>query len=531
MFRKNHTTPLVFVLSLLMSCSLVLGSGTSALANPDEQDQEHPFNMSIRLDKSAVLPGEGINTYILLTFQVPEAEIKENTDRPVMNLALVLDRSGSMEGAGKMDYAKSSAKTIVDMCSKHDTLAVVEYDDAITVLWPATPVESPEMIKARIDSLTPRGSTNLTGGMVKGFEEIMKVMHDEAINRVILLSDGLANEGITDHKQIAKIVREFRDKGISVSNMGLGLDYDEDLMQMIAENGGGNYYYIENPKSMDRIFRQEMSTLYATVAKDVKVKLAVSEAISDFEVFGYETEKTDDGVEMSIGNLYAGESRSLVLKLSYDASQEGELNLGALQVSYTDMTTNEATIQSADLNVTITNDEQLAANSVNQEVQAETLLVEADNRHAELVRLYESGDVDEAKEGIADLEEMIAAENETLGNVQLAKKLEALKMETQQLERAEEDAAYKQDYLKASKQRLYQSQKGKKQGYLIRKGDKGLEVENLQKALQKENFYKGDVDGVFDEEVFEALKAFQKAKGLTVDGIAGPATLMALNLY
>lgn len=497
-------------------------------ANPDVASL---FDTKIQLDRNTIMAGEKRPAYILLTFTVPEKPEEERADRPQMNLALVLDRSGSMEDRGKMEYAKQAAKTIVDLLEPTDTLAIVEYDDVVTVLWPATPVESADMIKSQIDTLFPRGSTNLTGGLMGGVEEVKKVMHNEAINRVILMSDGLANQGITDPHEIARLVRETRDAGVSISDIGLGLDYNEDLMMQIAENGGGNYYYVENPSAMERIFRAELSTISDTVAKELLVSIEKTPAISKLEVFGYNTTEEEGTISVPMGSLYAGESRSLVVRMEIDAEELGQLDLGRLNLTFTDVETGDQISQHAELSLLVSDDEAKVAEAVNSDVQAQTTLVEVDQRHEELVRQYESGDLAGAQAGIAQLKEELADKNVAYDNLAIEKKIEALEMESEEMAEADADDESRQQYLKANKARLYQSQKGKRQGYILQLKDKGVEVENLQKALEKEGYYKGDIDGLFSKKLEDAVKAYQKAMQLTVDGVAGPGTLRKLGLY
>jgi Ca-activated chloride channel family protein len=189
-------------------------------------------NTTVGVDKPVVLLGDARPVYVLVRFAAPDST--PTKDRPLLNLSLVLDRSGSMESKGKLEYLKRAAKKTVDSLQGKDRLAIVEYDDRVTVLWPSSPVESPAMVKRLIDALEPRASTNLAGGLVAGIEQVEETISDDRLTRVLLLSDGLANIGITDPREIRKLVRKGKMKGVRVSTLGLGLDYNEDLMQDIA---------------------------------------------------------------------------------------------------------------------------------------------------------------------------------------------------------------------------------------------------------------------------------------------------------
>src|SRR6185312_14573946 len=203
------------------------------------------------------------------------------------------DRSGSMSDAGKIDYLKRAAKLAVDRLGENDTLSIVEYDDQITLMRAAARVGDTSEIKRKIDELEPRGSTNLTGGMMRGVEEVRHAMEgtasrDGTITRVILMSDGLANTGVTNPTEIARLVRDAKHDGVRVSAIGLGRDYDEDLMQAIAENGGGRYYYVESPTQIARMFQEELATLFETCASDMDIRFQGSAIVRKVEVVGYD---------------------------------------------------------------------------------------------------------------------------------------------------------------------------------------------------------------------------------------------------
>lgn len=486
----------------------------------------------IEMDRPLLPSGQLQPLYVLVEFEVEALERSAAEQRPPLNLALVLDRSGSMEDRGKMEYAKRAAALVVDQLQDSDRLAVVEYDDQVTVLWPSAPVEAPELVKRRIAALEPRGSTDLTGGMSAGAEQVASHYEGEAVNRVLLLSDGLANHGITEPARIRERVRRFREQGVAVTTLGLGLDYNEDLMQAVAENGGGNYYYIENPAQIGRIFQREMNTLFATAAKEAEVVFEGLGGVEEIEVFGFPAEIGAGSARIPMEDFYTGEKRSLLLRLMVRTEHVGVRPVGRLTLSYADQRDGERHIIHSDLEIEVTVDARRVEDAVNQTVAVEAALIEADKRHADGVRLYEAGDKASAQGALAGLaNELEGLMQASGGDVKLAKKIEALRLEEEEMDAADADGALRSAYLKKSKQRAYQAQKGRRSLYVLQEGDAGPEVENLQKKLEEEGLYSGPVDGRFSPALKEALMVFQKREGLAADGVAGPQTLKGLQLY
>lgn len=486
---------------------------------------------TIDLDCPVILADRTETIYVRVGFDVPADYIHHrHHDRPGLNLALVLDRSGSMSDRGKMEYAKQAANYVIDQLMPSDRLAIVEYDDRITTLAHSQRVESKRWLKSRINELYPRGSTNLTGGMMQGVDELVEFYSSRGINRVLLLSDGLANRGITSPYQIKQLVRNAKRKGITISTLGLGLDYNEDLMQMIAEYGGGTYYYIESPSQMRDIFEQELGNIFATVCKDMKARLRTSRHVRDFQIYGYVSDDESSDIA-NIGNLYAGEKISLVCKLEVNPSESGEIDLGELSFDYFDVDANKSRTFTKSLRVNVSDNMKDKERAENKEVRAEGLLVEADDFHEQQVKLVEAGRSEEAKQNIKSYAGFIAQANASLASPVLEKKLEAFDMEAEQIDQAINDEVAMKSYVKKNKAISYNAQKGKRQMYMQQLGDNGLEVKNLQKALKDKKYYTGPIDGKFSKEVKTAVEKFQKDNQLKVDGVAGPKTLQLLGIY
>ena len=514
----------------------LLATAAQTAASQDSADVVSP---KVEIDRPIIVRGDKDPLFVLVRFEARDLLPREQEDRPPLNLALVLDRSGSMEDKGKIEYLKQAAKMAVDRLGASDHLAVVEYDDRITVMWPSRPVESAFPIKRLIDELEPRGSTNLVGGMMEGADEVRnrmaKIDAENTINRVLLLSDGLANEGVTEPAQIRRLVRAAKSDGVRISTMGLGRDYDEDLMQAIAENAGGNYYFIEHPNQMARIFEQELNTLFTTVAKDVRFEFTPTEGVSDVQVVSFGDVENPGATSFDMENFYGGENRTLLLRIETDSDfldrANGPVDLGDIAFSYKNVETGQIQRFDADIVVQMTDDPIVAADAKNHDVIVEANLFEVERQHKQAIELYEAGNIDEAKSQLAALETDMRSRNQTLKDARLSNKIEALSVEQDQMQEAAENADVRSAYLKNTKQRLYKAQQGKRALYMLQLGDTGYEVERLQTALKDEGFYQGDIDGIYSEDLKAAVEAFQSANAIAADGMAGPNTMKELSLY
>jgi len=507
---------------------------SSALASPP--GAANPLRGEVEVNRTAVLKGSSRVVYVRLSFEGLDLTPGTQKDRPALNLSLVLDRSGSMADEGKMDYLKRAATLAVDRLAPADTLSVVEYDDQISLLWPARRVTSVGELKALIERLEPRGSTNLAGGMMRGVEEAASALNGPAsargtITRVMLMSDGLANTGITEPREIAELVRAARRKGIRISALGLGRDYDEDLMQAIAENGGGRYHYIEHPSQMARIFQDELGTMFETCAQDVDLEFTGSARIRKAELIGFDEVKPGRSISHDLEDVYEGEKRSLLLRLELDAPAEGPLDLGKLTLRYRKVGSGETHEIAQDLRITSSTDATTVNRSLNAGVEAEAALAESDRIQKEQVRLYQQGRGEEARRNLSALATDLETRNRDLKDERVRRKIEALNVETRQMAEAANSVSAQKDYLKASKQRLYQAKIGKRTGFALQPGDRGREVELLQEALRKSGHYTGPVDGNYDDDVTKAVRAYQKANNIGVDGVAGAGTMDKLGLY
>ncbi len=497
---------------------------------------KEPLRGSVQLDQPTIFGGGNTVVYAVVNFEGIDIDPGAVKERPPLNLSLVLDRSGSMSDEGKIEYLRRAAKLAVDRLGNRDTLSIVEYDDTITLMWPARRVGNTNEVKAMIDRLDPRGSTNLTGGMMRGVDEAKNALGgparaDGTITRVILMSDGLANVGITNPQEIAGLVRGAKHDGIRISAMGLGRDYDEDLMQAVAENGGGRYYYIEHPTQMARVFQEELGSLFDTVARDVEIRFSGTAIVRKVEVVGYDDASGTRETKRGLDDVFGGEKRAVLLRMEVSAPPSGRVDLGQVTVNYKTAKGGEAKSFSQNLTVDATTDRAAVDRSRNKEASAQATLAESDRVQKEQVKLVQAGRHDEAKKNMTALAKDLEEKNKSLNDERVRRKIEALNVENEQMTRAAASDSAQKTYLKASKQRLYQAKSGKRSGYSLQPGDKGLEVERLQQSLKDAGVYKGPIDGNYDADVKQAVETYQRSKNLNADGVAGAATMDSMGAY
>ena len=292
--------------------------------------------LAASLSHPYVRSGAPEDIYLCVTLRGPElTEVR----RLGMNLALVVDRSGSMASEDKLRFAMAAAEQLVDRLRPEDRLAIVAYDDEIRTLVPSTPARERDTFLDAIRSLYSGSSTNLYGGMVAGYEEVLKHFDEEDLNRVILISDGLANVGVTDPEKIWRRAKQCRKHGVRVSTMGVGVEYDEVLMSRIAEHSGGNYYYIDHPETMGSHLDAELRELGKVVARNLIVTIQLGEGVEVVDVFGYEHESRARTVTIPVRDMFSGQRRKIVLKLRVPHEERPELRVASVSLRYDDVMT------------------------------------------------------------------------------------------------------------------------------------------------------------------------------------------------
>ena len=255
--------------------------------------------------------------------------------RPPVNLAFVLDRSGSMAGQ-KIALAKQAIADSIVRLQADDRFAVVTYDDVIDVVIRSTAAtsEAKNDAIALLRRIEARNGTNLADGWLRGAEQVALNLKAEGVNRVLLLTDGLANIGITNPEELARHASELRARGVQTSTFGVGADFDEALLQQMATNGGGNFYYIENDRQIADIITGEVGETLDVVARDVTLNVVTPSGVTVESLSPYPVESSSPGrTAVLLGALVAEQVVQVVLRLNFPLGEIGRMTGAVLSVS------------------------------------------------------------------------------------------------------------------------------------------------------------------------------------------------------
>ncbi len=234
------------------------------------------------------------------------AEVTERTDLRPLNLALVIDKSGSMAADDKMSRVKESLRTMIKKLRPDDIISLVAFDSDAQVILPATRIGDGYEIKRAIDCLEPNGSTNLHAGLILGYKEAQKNYRKDATNRVILLTDGIANVGVIEPGKIAAESSEFNGQGIDLSTIGVGLELNNDLLRSLAKSGRGLYHFISDYKDIDKVFVNEVQSLISSVAKRVEVKVEYDPNLEIEQLYGYSPRHQSKSFSIGLDDMNNG---------------------------------------------------------------------------------------------------------------------------------------------------------------------------------------------------------------------------------
>lgn len=385
------------------ACALVLLSAGAAHAESVVTTKRAPVTapgqglvtMTLGLDKGKLAGEKGRTLYAVAELEVVGGD---RPDRAPLALSVVLDVSGSMQGEKKLENVVAATRYVSDRLGKDDRISIVAYESKTHEVYSPDGAPDAEAAGRALGKLKPLGGTNMEAGLRLGLERLQGLGIAKAGKRLLLLSDGQANEGIASKEGLAKIAAGVRELGGSVSTFGVGADYNEDLMAAIAEAAGGNYHVIDRGGELAAIFAKEFEELGSIVGSQARLALQLPAGLELVEAFGYPLEEKDGAKRLVLRDLYHGMKTKVVLKLAVtgDAPTKGEAALKT-RLQFVDARDASERSVEADTKLTWVKDVKGEEGSRNDRIAAIAEELEGARELDRASRAYAEGKVEEAQ--------------------------------------------------------------------------------------------------------------------------------------
>lgn len=297
------------VISSGLFVSLVFGA---TVRGQEPAKASSPGEVQWNVESShATLPSPGQNFWVRLRLHAPE---RTDASREPLHLSIVFDRSASMNIDSKIGFVRKAGHLLADNLTPEDYVSLIAYNHEVQVLVPMHRVINREYLHHRIDELTAIGDTNISGGFLEGCAQLEKRLREPGQHHVILLTDGLANRGISDPRALVALVQRARQRGVGVTTIGVGADFNESLLTQMAQAGGGHYAYAANADQIPTAVEKELGSLLAVSAQNVTFKMELPDGIEVQQVYGHEVAFQPGVLEEALGDLTSGEERRLLIK-------------------------------------------------------------------------------------------------------------------------------------------------------------------------------------------------------------------------
>ncbi len=335
---------------------------------PEPKGTPGSLSLTGKLSHPYLTPG---SSDVFLTADVTAVEVPGSRRAPV-NMALVIDRSGSMAGE-KIVHARQAALALLDQLDEHDRLTVVHFGSDVSVL-PGAMVTDDNRRRMRgfINHIIDDGGTNIGGGLAAGKAQLDKGRSDFKVNRLVLVSDGQPTVGITSGGALARLAQSYHADGVTLTAIGVGLDFNEDLMTKLAAVGGGSYGYLRNTAQLAGLFTRDLQQAGTLVARDVQLKLTLPATVSFGEALGRDASvghfNDGDRVTISLPDFSAGQTEKVVLRVRANAPAAGTLDVADLKLAYDDVLASHPADAQLKLAALVTQDPTLALSRRDKDV-------------------------------------------------------------------------------------------------------------------------------------------------------------------
>jgi Ca-activated chloride channel family protein len=383
-------------------------------------------------------------------------------ERPPLDLVVVLDRSGSM-GGDKILAVKQAALDLLKELKPNDRLTLISYSDDVTVHVERLAMDAAgaETVRAQVLPIQPTGGTALGPGLIRGLELLTQAKRSEReLAHVMLFSDGQANIGEQSPDVLGVRAADGFKLGASVSTLGVGLDYNEDLMTRIADQGGGRYHFIKGADEVSRVLADEMAGLVSTTASGIQLELRPAPGVTVARVFGYPAREEQGTTRVAIGAIAANQVREMIVRVHLNSGSGEEVALGVLGMSFVDLTHDgkPGQVEMA-LALRSSSDEAEIRKSERTEVTVRVAEVESAEQLQLAAKAVESGNYDGAKQVIGASLQALQAQQSATPSPKLQQQIADLEAASAGVDRARNNLEEEKIFKKSSKAKAYRTMK------------------------------------------------------------------------
>ena len=334
--KRNYVRPLFLVGCLIAVTCVAMAYSSSGMGSVSVAPVETGLvTLSGQLAQEKILWGGDGNVGLSLTMRADDVLDLDKGDARHVDLVIVLDRSGSMQGC-KIRDAKQAVLNLLSNLSNRDRFALVSYSNGVqrhSSLLEATPANR-MLLTSAIQEISAGGGTNLGAGLQEGINVLLTGRKNGNLGKVILVSDGLANQGVTDPASLGSMAAVAVEKEFGVSTVGVGNDFNEHLMTHIANRGTGNYYYLENANAFAEVFQREFHNTRCAAATSVEVRIPLTGGVSLIDAAGYPIEVKNNQAVFHPGDLLSGQTKKLFLTFRIPTDEENTFQIQGISVRY-----------------------------------------------------------------------------------------------------------------------------------------------------------------------------------------------------
>ena len=300
---------------VLLAALLLLPSGLMSAEPADRSEDAGSAPVSLKLETShTALSFRETDFYV--RFRI-KATTDETVSRQPLNIALVFDRSGSMNKKDKIGYVRMAGHVVADNLVQQDHIAMIAFNEGVQTLVPMHSAINRGYLHHRIDELVAGGNTNISGGLAAGISEVSGRLDAPGLHHVILLTDGLANRGIQQPDALVDLTRRLTREGdgITVTTIGVGTGYNESLLSRMAETGGGRFIHVASPRDIPAVIGRELGSLLAVAARNTTLRMKLPRGVQVLKVYGSDQPQKPGRLELFLGDMTDGQELVILARM------------------------------------------------------------------------------------------------------------------------------------------------------------------------------------------------------------------------